>query len=136
MRLTLNLAFLLLTRQLLAQGVPRRTECLQRDEVSAQAVALGIAGGSMPALVLGLTDGLQYEWNDTTVGGAIPPLPAASLPGQGNRGRTLMSTQPELLREVREGLVGSPPHLRRGPLQLILELEWSQALSRKRGSVR
>lgn len=44
-------------------------------------------------------------------------------------------TEPELLRELREGLVGSPPRLKRGPLQLILELEWSQALSRRRGSV-
>lgn len=45
-------------------------------------------------------------------------------------------TQPELLRELREGLVGSPPRLKRGPLQLIVELEWSEALSRRRGSVR
>lgn len=44
-------------------------------------------------------------------------------------------TQPELLRELRGGLVGSPPRLRRGPLQLILELEWSDALTRRRGSV-
>lgn len=57
MRITLNLVLLLLTRQLLAQGVPRRTECLQWDEAYAQAVALGIVGGSMLALVLGLTIG-------------------------------------------------------------------------------
>jgi hypothetical protein len=44
-------------------------------------------------------------------------------------------TEPELLRELRHGLVGTPPKLKRGPLQLILELEWSQALSRRRGSV-
>lgn len=44
-------------------------------------------------------------------------------------------TPPELLRELRHGLVGTPPKLKRGPLQLIVELEWSQALSRRRGSV-
>src|SRR5207244_1832926 len=41
-------------------------------------------------------------------------------------------TEPELLREMRASMVGSPPKLKRGPLQLILELEWSEALKRRR----
>lgn len=46
-------------------------------------------------------------------------------------------TAPALLRQLKHGLVGGgSPKLRRGPLQLILELEWSRALSRTKGSVR
>jgi len=69
---------------------------------------------------------------------APPPAPWMSRleNSVGASGGTLpYPTQPELLRELRAGLVGSPPRLKRGPLQLILELEWSQALSRRRGSV-
>lgn len=59
MRITLSLS-LLLARDVLGQGVPRRTECLQWDQAYAQAVALGIAGTVILALVLGLTIGLLF----------------------------------------------------------------------------
>jgi|GEM_PF-3258319 len=44
-------------------------------------------------------------------------------------------SEPELLRELRATTAGSPPRIKRGPLQLILELEWSEALKRSRGGV-
>lgn len=44
-------------------------------------------------------------------------------------------TEGELQRELRSGLSGTPAKMKRGPLQVILELEWAQALSRRPGSV-
>jgi hypothetical protein len=46
-------------------------------------------------------------------------------------------TEGELLRELRDSIGGGgAPRMKRGPLQIILELEWSHALTRSRGSVR
>jgi hypothetical protein len=54
--------------------------------------------------------------------GVPPPLPYPS--------------EPDLQRELRSGLSGNPPKLRRGPMQIILEVEWVDAIGRTRGSVR
>jgi hypothetical protein len=52
-----------------------------------------------------------------------------------SKGSIPYPSEPELLRELRETMAGSPPRMKRGPLQLILELEWSEALKRPRGGV-
>ncbi|HEV7428330.1 MAG TPA: hypothetical protein VGQ46_18390 [Thermoanaerobaculia bacterium] len=54
--------------------------------------------------------------------GVPPPLPYPS--------------EPDLQRELRNGLSGSPPKLRRGPMQIVLEVEWVEAIGRSRGSIR
>ncbi|HKR64440.1 MAG TPA: hypothetical protein VJZ00_11975 [Thermoanaerobaculia bacterium] len=53
------------------------------------------------------------------------------------RGVLPYPTEGELIRELRDGISGGgAPRMKRGPLQIILELEWSSALTRSRGSVR
>jgi hypothetical protein len=48
-------------------------------------------------------------------------------------GKIPYPTHAELLRELRSSISGTPPKLKRGPLQLILELEWGRTLSGDRG---
>jgi hypothetical protein len=43
-----------------AQGLPRRTECLQWDQAYAQTVMLGIGGAAILAAVLGITTGFLF----------------------------------------------------------------------------
>ncbi|MGA8809945.1 MAG: hypothetical protein WB973_18895 [Thermoanaerobaculia bacterium] len=53
------------------------------------------------------------------------------------KGQLPYPTEGELLRDVRDGISGGgKPRMKRGPLQVILEMEWSKALTRQRGSVR
>jgi len=48
-------------------------------------------------------------------------------------GKIPYPTHPELLRQLRKGIAGSPPKMKRGPLQLILELEWARTLTSEHG---
>jgi hypothetical protein len=52
---------------------------------------------------------------------------------QVTNGKIPYPTAPELLREMRASISGSPPKLKRGPLQLILELEWARTLTDEQG---
>ncbi|MEO8382840.1 MAG: hypothetical protein ABI779_24495 [Acidobacteriota bacterium] len=60
----------------------------------------------------------------------------ANSVGTGKGGELPYPTDPDLLRELRNGIGGEPPKMRKGPLQLILELEWAEALQKRRGSVK
>ena len=48
-------------------------------------------------------------------------------------GKIPYPSHPALLRELKDGISGSPPKLKKGPLQLILETEWSRTLTVDRG---
>lgn len=48
-------------------------------------------------------------------------------------GKIPYPTHAELLRELRTSISGDPPKLRRGPLQLILEVEWARTLMPDQG---
>lgn len=66
MRIVLSILFTLVAVPALAQGLPRRTECLQWDQAYVQTVLLGIGGAAILSAVLGLTIGFlfgrQFWW--------------------------------------------------------------------------
>lgn len=64
MRQALSLGLFLAAGDALAQGMPRRTECLQWDQAYLQTVVLGIGGAVLAAIVLGLTIGflMGRQW--------------------------------------------------------------------------
>lgn len=85
--------------------------------------------------------GIQAATGATTVVNmeeeVAPPSPswkARFLDGVAARnGKIPYPTHPELLRELRKNIAGSPPKMKRGPLQLILELEWARTLTGEYG---
>lgn len=60
MRAAITLFLFLLAAQVMAQGPPRRTECLQWDQAYGQAVLGGVGGTAVFAVVAGLTIGFAF----------------------------------------------------------------------------